>query len=316
MRMWILVVLGLVAGIAAGYAAGVMVGMGGKQVCTWNAGSGTGTAISEQQLNKTVEKVVKTLQSLIPVNVSVRATKVEPYGKLYLLNLEFYNKSGVIATQQMFMVGNGSMLLSSSPSCAVNISELSARAQQTPSAQAAVNVSADDDPWRGNESASVVIIEFSDYACPYCAEFANDVEPKILDNYGDRVKIVFRDFPVHGEISYLAAEAADCAGEQGVKEGQGWSKYWEYHDLLFANQQEWIENTTKLYDYAKQIGLNTTAFKACLDSGKYRSEVEKDLQDGRNYGVTGTPTFFINGQKVEGLTPYEVFARFIEQELK
>ncbi len=154
----------------------------------------------------------------------------------------------------------------------------------------------------------MVIVEFSDYACPYCAKFALEVEPEIIKNYGDKVKIVFRDFPVHGETSYFAAEAANCAGEQG--------KYWDFHDVLFERQNEWIGNRTKVYDYAAELGLNVDDFKACLDSGKYEDEITKDMSDGQSYGVTGTPTFFINGKKVVGYKSYEEFAALIEQELQ
>lgn len=139
---------------------------------------------------------------------------------------------------------------------------------------------------------------------------------------------MFRDFPVHGEAAYFAAEAADCAGEQG--------KYWEFHRLLYENQKEWLEfknntltaNQTVIYNYAEQLGLNVDEFKTCVESGKYREEVEKDHQDGINYGVTGTPTFFIgtpndtlidtlyiNGKKFEGYRNYQVFAQLIENYL-
>lgn len=290
------VVLGLVVGLVIGYAVTVMQNQA-LQVCT----------ATSPDIDKTVETAVEKMNTLIHANypeVNVRVTQTQPYGELYLLTLEYYNESGTLATQTIFMTGNGSMLLLNDPRCIVDLS----KQPEQPAQPGKINVSADDDPWRGNKDAKVVIIEFSDYACPYCARFATEVEPKILDNYGDRVKIVFRDFPVHGQIAYLAAEAADCAGEQG--------KYWEYHDLLFENQHEWMSNTTKLYGYAEQLGLNTTAFKACLDSGKYKSEVDKDLQDGRNYGVTGTPTFFINGKMVVGYRPYEEFTSLIEQELQ
>lgn len=112
----------------------------------------------------------------------------------------------------------------------------------------------------------------------------------------------------HGEISFKAAEAANCAGEQG--------KYWEYHKLLYTNQKEWINNVSKLYDYAEQLNLDLEAFKACVESGKYREEIQKDMQDAMEYGVSAVPTFFINGKKAEGAMPYENFARMIEKELK
>ena len=88
------------------------------------------------------------------------------------------------------------------------------------------------------------------------------------------------------------------------------------HEMLFGNQKKWIGNNSKVYDYAQQLGLNVDEFKACIESGKYREEVEKDLQDGISYGVTGTPTFFINGKKVVGYRSYDQFAALIEEELQ
>lgn len=305
MKLAIEVVLGLVAGLVIGYAVAGMQNQA-PQVCT---------AISPER-DKIIETAVEKMNSLIHANypeVNVRVTRTQPYGELYLLTLEYYNKSGTLATQTVFMIGNGSMLLLNDPRCIVDLSEQPEESERSQTGK--VNVSVDDDPYKGNKDADVVIVEFSDYACPYCARFALEVEPRILENYGDRVRIVFRDFPVHGQIAYLAAEAANCAGEQGLERGQGWSKYWQYHDLLFENQHEWLSNTTKLYDYAEQLDLNVTAFKVCL-GGKYRAEVDKDVQDGINYGVAGTPTFFINGKMVVGYIPYEEFARLIEQELQ
>jgi protein-disulfide isomerase len=171
-----------------------------------------------------------------------------------------------------------------------------------------VHVSEDDDPWIGAKDAKVVIVEFSDYACPYCAKFALEVEKKIVENYKNTVKLVFRDFPVHGESSYKAAEAANCAREQG--------KFWEYHYLLFERQKEWYNNVSKFLDYAEELGLNSEKFRECLDSGKYRQEVEKDFMDGVSYGVQGTPTFFINDDMVIGYRSYEEFTRLIEERLK
>lgn len=177
-----------------------------------------------------------------------------------------------------------------------------------------VKVSEDDDPSRGSGDR-VVIVMFSDYACPFCREMETEVIPRILSMFNDTVRVVFRDFPVHGEASYLAAMAANCAGEQG--------RYWEYHDILFERQSEWlaqgVDNVTfvkeKLTGYAGVLGLNVESFRACLDSGKYREEVEKDLQDGQYYGVRGVPTLFLNGFAVAGLTDLNTLAELIRKEL-
>ncbi len=118
------------------------------------------------------------------------------------------------------------------------------------------------------------------------------------------MKLVYRDFLVHS-TSQKAQEAAECAEDQG--------KFWEMHDLLYQNQG--ALGVSDLKGYAQQLGLNTASFDSCLDSGKYASEVQKDTSEGRSYGVSGTPTFFINGNKLVGAQPYETFRDAIEEML-
>ena len=116
---------------------------------------------------------------------------------------------------------------------------------------------------------------------------------------------MYRDFPIPSHTgSQEAAEAAECADDQG--------KFWEYHDLIWANRSVDLDS---LKGYAAQLGLDTTAFNDCLDSGKHASEVEKDYQDGQSYGVTATPTFFINGQLLRGAKPFESFKTVIDAAL-
>jgi protein-disulfide isomerase len=131
---------------------------------------------------------------------------------------------------------------------------------------------------------------------------------QIRKNYIDngKVKLVYRDFPLDlHQNARKAAEAAECADEQG--------KFWEFHDKLYENQNS-LDNES-LKQYAKDMGLNTNQFNTCLDSGKMTQEVLKDFEDGSSYGVTGTPTLFINGIKVVGAQPYEFFKKIIDQEL-
>ncbi len=175
-----------------------------------------------------------------------------------------------------------------------------------------VQVSADDDPVLGDPNAPVTIIEFSDYQCPFCRRFWQQTLPLIKQNFIDtgKVKLVYRDFPLNfHQYAQKAAEAAECAGEQG--------KYWEYHDILFERQSEWsTQGVQKFKDYAAELGLDLEQFSSCLDSGKYAQEVQKDYQDGVSYGVQGTPTFFINGVKIVGAQPYQTFETVINQFLQ
>ncbi|MGH7220076.1 MAG: thioredoxin domain-containing protein [Nitrospiraceae bacterium] len=167
-------------------------------------------------------------------------------------------------------------------------------------------VSVDDDPSVGPATAPVTIVEFSDFQCPYCKLSAPLIK-EILAKYPGKVKVVYRDYPgPNHPHAPQAAEAAQCAGDQG--------KFWDYHDVLFARQAPgtgW--NFTEL---AKEIGLNQDAFATCLNTGRYREEVAKDLHDGFTLGVTSTPTFFINGRPLVGARPFAEFQAVIDRLLK
>ncbi|MEK6875517.1 MAG: thioredoxin domain-containing protein [Nanoarchaeota archaeon] len=166
----------------------------------------------------------------------------------------------------------------------------------------------DDDAVKGDDNAPVIMVEFSDYECPYCGRHFEQTYSQIIQEYVDtgKVKLVFRDFPLSFHPNaQKAAEAAECAGEQ--------NKYWEMHDKLFENQQ--ALSVKDLKQYAKEIGLNTAKFNSCLDSGEMASEVSKDMQDGQAAGISGTPGFIINGQLASGAQPFSVFKQIIDQEL-
>ena len=158
---------------------------------------------------------------------------------------------------------------------------------------------------RGNPKAPVMIVEFSDYQCPYC----HQVEPtikQVLAKYGDRVSLSYRDFPlsqIHSQAE-IAAEGSRCALEQG--------KFWEYHDQLFTASK--LEKDD-LIGYARNLKLDDQQFGTCLTSGKYKAEIDKDLQEGRKAGVTGTPGFFINGVELSGSQGQDAFTRVIDDEL-
>jgi protein-disulfide isomerase len=170
-----------------------------------------------------------------------------------------------------------------------------------------IEVSIGDDPMKGPADAPVTIVEFSDFQCPFCKRVLPTLE-QVLTTYAGKIRLVFRDFPIvtihpHAQRS---AEAAHCAREQG--------KYWEYHDALFAAQEKFA--VTKLSEYAQSIGLDIAAFEQCLASNKYTAEIQKDIADGSQIGVTGTPAFFINGRLLSGAQPFEAFQRIIEEELR
>jgi protein-disulfide isomerase len=164
---------------------------------------------------------------------------------------------------------------------------------------------ADDDPYLGPEDAPVTIVEFSDFFCQYCAAFKIQVLPQILEEYGDQVRFVYRDFPAFG--GDRPAEAAHCAGDQG--------SYWEYHDALFDNFREYT-STDDFVTLAESLDLDGEELRDCIESGTYRDEWNADYQDARALGVSGTPTFFINGTRFVGVQPFENFKQVIDAELE
>jgi len=165
---------------------------------------------------------------------------------------------------------------------------------------------------KGPEDAPVTIVEFSEYQCPYCKKYIDESYVKILEEYGDEVRYIFRDYPLgFHQHAQKAAEAARCAGDQG--------KYWEYHDKLFEEQETWTagsDATDLLVGYAGELGLDKEEFNSCLTEGKFADGIKSDFELGQKVGVSGTPSFFVNGKFLVGAQPYEVFKRAIEGELE
>lgn len=159
----------------------------------------------------------------------------------------------------------------------------------------------------GSDKAPITLVEFSDYECPFCKQWHLEVWPKIQAKYGDKVRLVYRNFPlssIHPDAT-SAAEAAACAGDQ--------QKYFQFGDLLFNGGKQL--GTDAYLAYAQQLGLNMDTFKKCIDSRSYQKFVENDTNFASQLGVRSTPTFFINGLAVVGAQPYEVFSQVIDLEL-
>ena len=163
----------------------------------------------------------------------------------------------------------------------------------------------DDDPYLGAEDAPVVIVEFSDFFCTYCKRHFDQTFTPLLENYGEYIRYVYRDFARLTPESGPASEAAQCAFEQG--------KFWEFHTDLFTNQES-LGREFYLETAAKHE-LDIEAYTACLDERRYLDEVEIDGLDGQLAGVRGTPGFFINGQILSGAQPYGIFERMTQREL-
>ena len=170
----------------------------------------------------------------------------------------------------------------------------------------------------GNQNAEIIIVEYSDYQCPFCRTWFSSSKGQLQSEYIDKgnVLFVYKDFPLSFHpMAQPYAEAARCAGDQG--------KYWEMHDKIFEEQNKYgqgtISNLTKddIKAWATELGLNAAEFNSCFDSGKYSSAVQANFSEGSQLGVSGTPSFFIGtsngtGQKIVGAQPYSVFKQAID----
>lgn len=178
-----------------------------------------------------------------------------------------------------------------------------------------VKVSIDDDPIKGKADAPVTIVEFSDYECPFCKRNHDQVFPQIAKEYIDtgKVRYIFRDYPLgFHKRAKPAAVAANCAGEQG--------KYWEMHEYLFQSKANLTDD--KFIEFANSNGLDVPKYEACLKDNKHDAEIDNDFKDGQNYGVRGTPSFFIGkttdgkemtGVYIRGARPFDAFKTEIDK---
>ncbi len=161
-------------------------------------------------------------------------------------------------------------------------------------------------PAKGPATAPIEIVEFSDFQCPYCLRVTPTVN-QVLKAYGDQIHFVYRHYPLPNHPNARpAAEAAVCAADQG--------KFWPYHDRLFEDPSKL--GPSELKRDAADLGLDTAKFDACVDSHKFKTTVDADLQTGLEAGVDGTPAFFINGRMISGAQPFDVFKRIIDEELE
>ena len=159
---------------------------------------------------------------------------------------------------------------------------------------------------RGSATAPVTIVEFSDFHCPFCRR-VQPVLVQLLQKYGDRVRLVYKDMPIDGLHPQArgVAEAARCAADQG--------HFWQFHDRVYANPPD--GSVATMQRYALEAGADVTRFESCRTSRRFQAEVEKDVQEGTELGISGTPGFYINGRFLSGAQPLESFTRIIDEEL-
>jgi protein-disulfide isomerase len=176
----------------------------------------------------------------------------------------------------------------------------------------ATGITPEGEPYKGSPDAPLEFVEYSDFLCSHCRNLADAlsaVGPDYIET--GKVRVVFRNFAFLAPESIQAAQAAECALDQGA------DKFWQYHDLLFANFGTGLTAYSKprLETYAKQIGLNAATFSNCLDSGAKAGEVQADLDEGKSQGVTGTPTWFLNGQRGSGEVPADELRQIFDSQL-
>jgi len=167
----------------------------------------------------------------------------------------------------------------------------------------------------GDKDAPVKILTCEDYQCPFCKKFVDQTFSQIKKDYIDTGKVfyVYGDFPLsfHTEADEMH-EAANCVGEQDPE------KYWEMHDLIFQKQQEWSGQSDpagKARAMTESLGVDMGKYDACISSGKWKDEIQKDIQECTKAGTSGTPTFYINGKQLVGAQPYSAFKTLIDAEL-
>src|SRR3989344_8805449 len=160
-----------------------------------------------------------------------------------------------------------------------------------------------DDHIRGDKNAAVTMIEYSDFQCPFCQRVKPTLD-QVLSDYSGKVRLVYRHFPLNSihPKAQKSADASECASEQ--------DKFWEYHDLLFANQS--ALDVASLKKYAGQLGLKQSQFDSCLDAGKYAAKVNQQSAEAQASGITGTPGTWVGDQLVKGAYPYETFKQIID----
>lgn len=216
---------------------------------------------------------------------------------------------GVLVTKVQYLEkGQGT-------TAALPTAQAPSQGNQPPAPGVKVDVANGNLPYLGNKNAKVVMVDFSDFECPFCKKYFDETYAQIKKDYIDTGKIIYyyRHFPLSFHpAAKPTAIASECANEQG--------KFWEFHDLVFKEQDKISQKTADeikqaLKGFAASLNLNTSQFNNCLDSEKYKDNVEKDTTEGTTAGVNGTPTFFVNGMSLVGAQPYSAFQTLIDQEL-
>jgi len=218
---------------------------------------------------------------------------------------------GALITKVQYLQGNAG----NTPSYQAGAGQQTPQQQggQPPAPQKISNLSTGHFPSLGTKGAKVSIVEFADLRCPFCQQFFNNTESQIISTYVNTGKATFsfRQYPFLGPSSVVAADAAECANDQG--------KFWDFHNYLYKNQPSESDTsmftTDNLTTIAGNLGISTDTFKNCLSNKTDDAKAQADMAEGQKDGVSGTPTVFINGTPIVGAQPYSAFQTIIDQEL-
>ena len=258
-------------------------------------------------LNLSFLKALNTTQLLVTLLIvasfliGVLVTKVQ------------YLEKGNINPSAITVGNNGTAAQGNAANGAAPVGGTAAGAAAPAAPTTGVKVGVGDFPAKGSSDAKIKIIEFADFRCPFCEQFFSQTESQLIKEYVDtgKVQFYFRNFAFLGPASVTAADASECANDQG--------KFWDYHDYLYKNQPSESDtsmyNTDTLTQAAVSLGMNGDTFKSCLDNKTGEAKANKDLSDGQAAGVSGTPTFIINGTVLVGAQPYASIKSTIDSEL-
>jgi protein-disulfide isomerase len=266
--------------------------------------NGPPTEAERTQIDQRVQAYFRKAANL-PASVTVKVTEVTASPVDGLFNATFEVSNGTNSQKIPFAVSRDGHYLIQGQVTDLTLDPYQAAMQK---------ISLKDEPMRGNANAAVTIVEYSDFQCPFCSRAYKTLEDQVLKEYGDKVRLVYKNFPLSNIHPWAdsGALAAACARQQSP------AGFWKMYDVLFQNQQDiTLDNLKeKAQGAAHDAGLDVDKFNACFDNKSAADAVKADQEEATALGVRSTPTFFVNGRKVEGAVSYETFKDAIDQALK
>jgi protein-disulfide isomerase len=264
-------------------------------------------------LDRTPRDIIRRMEKMdVSLEQTVKAPEKEPDATVVFKRSHFYAIMVVFSFAVGILVGYVAWgrVPTAQQAVAAPVQAPGAQAAAGPEANPAFtryDIPTEGFPSLGPQDAEIVLVEFSDYQCPFCKRWYDEVYQQLLAAYPGKIRLVYRNLPLtslHPD-AMSAAVASLCAEEQ--------SSFWQFHDKLFSD--EYGFGRSAYSRYAADLELDTAAFDACLDSGQFDDFIQQDMDFSLNMGVRSTPTFFVNGLAIVGAQPLDVFKQVIDQEL-